>query len=78
MGSHEMQDQASAFGRRAARGQASVEFALVLFAFVALLAGLGALTDFSRSGALAEHAAAGASHAVGNGDVGAWADVFAY
>ena len=63
---------------RGARGQATVEFALVLFAFLAVVAGLGALVDFGRSGALAEHASAGASHAVGGGDAGAWADVLAY
>ncbi len=60
------------------RGQATVEFALVLFAFLALVAGLGALCDFGRSGLLAEHASAGASHAVGGSDAGAWADVLAY
>ena len=60
------------------RGQATVEFALVLFAFLALFAGLGALCDFGRSGLLVEHASAGASHTVGGSDAGAWADVLAY
>ena len=60
------------------RGQASVEFAIVLFAFLALVAGLGMLCDFERSGILAEHASAGASHTVGGSDAGAWADVLAY
>ena len=60
------------------KGQASVEFAVVLFAFLALLSALAALADFSQSGLIAEHAARGASHAVGNGDTGAWADVLAY
>lgn len=59
-------------------GQATVEFALVLFAFLALVAGLGSLCDFGRSGILAEHASAGASHTVGGSDAGAWADVLAY
>lgn len=63
---------------RAAQGQATVEFAVVLFGFLALLAALGALADFGQSGALVEHAAAGASHAVGSNDTGAWADVLAY
>ena len=60
------------------KGQATVEFALVMFAFLALLAGLGALCDFGRSGALAKHASESASHAVGGSDAGAWADVLAY
>ena len=59
-------------------GQATVEFALVLFAFLAFVAGLGALCDFGRSGALAEHASESASHTIGGSDVGAWADVLAY
>lgn len=59
-------------------GQATVEFALVLFAFLALLAGLGALSNFMQSGKLVEHANARASHAVGSGDAGAWVDVLAY
>ncbi|MBQ9069706.1 MAG: pilus assembly protein [Eggerthellaceae bacterium] len=59
------------------QGQATVEFALVLLAFLAVVAGLGALADFGRSGALSNHAAYGASHHVG-GETGAWADVLAY
>lgn len=50
----------------------------MLFAFLALLAGLAALANFSQSGLIADHAASGASHAVANGDAGAWADVLAY
>lgn len=64
-------------GARANAGQATVEFALVLFAFLGLLAGLGALADFMQSGAMVQHARAGASHHVG-GETGAWADVLAY
>ena len=45
---------------------------------MALVAGLGALVRFVESGALAEHAVTGAPYAVGNGDMGAWADVLAY
>ena len=60
------------------KGQASVEFALVLFAFLSLVVGLGALCEFGRSGALAEHASAQASHTIGGSDAGAWADVLAY
>ena len=63
---------------RSASGQATVEFALVMAAFIALLAGLGALAHFTSSGDLAQHAAEGASHAVGSGDAGAWFDVLAY
>lgn len=50
----------------------------MLVAFLSIVAGLGALVDFGRSGALVEHASAGASHAVGSQDAGAWADVLAY
>lgn len=64
--------------RRWHAGQATVEFALVLFAFLALLAGLGALSNFMQSGKLVEHANASASHAVGSGDTWAWVDVLAY
>ncbi len=58
-------------------GQATLEFALILFAFLSLLVGLGALADFARSGALVEHAGATASHTLGS-DAGAVADVLAY
>ena len=60
------------------KGQATVEFAVVLFAFLAIVLGLGALSNFMQSGAIVEHAVAGASHAVGGSDTGAWADVLAY
>lgn len=59
-------------------GQATVEFALVLFAFLSLLAGLGAMSNFMQSGKLVEHANVSASHAIGSSDAGAWADVLAY
>ena len=64
--------------KRVTQGQATVEFVVVLFGFLALLTGLGALANFSQSGVLTEHAAHGASHAIGSGDAGAWADVLAY
>ncbi len=58
-------------------GQGTVETALVLFAFVALLAGLAALWRMAGDGKLVEHALLSASHHIA-GATGAWADVFAY
>lgn len=58
-------------------GQATVEFALVLAGFLALLVALGALADFASSGAFAQHARSTASHHVA-GETGAWVEVLAY
>jgi len=43
-------------------GQATVEYAIVLFGFLALVVGLGALWRFASGGELVEHALAVASH----------------
>lgn len=58
-------------------GQGSVEYALVLFAFLALLVALGILMEFLRQGSLIEHALDAASyHFAGFG--GAVQDVFLF
>ena len=59
------------------RGQATVEFAIVLFAFMAIAAGLAALWHGLEDGMLVRHALTSASHHLA-GAVGAWADVLAY
>ena len=64
--------------RTGQRGQSTVEFAIVAAAFVAVLAGLGALANLHHDGALPRHALVAASHHVEGGDVGAWDDVLAY
>ena len=63
---------------RRTSGQASVEFALVFFAFVALLAGLSALWHMGQDGKLVEHALDSAGHHLASNDAGAWGDVLAY
>lgn len=59
-------------------GQATVEYALVLAAFMCVLAGLAALVHVFDSGKLLAHVLASASHHVGSGDAGAWGDVLVY
>lgn len=58
-------------------GQGTVETALVLFAFIALAAGLAALWHVAGDGEVVTHALWSASHHIA-GAAGAWADVFAY
>lgn len=48
-------------------GQSSVEYALVLMAFLSLLLGLGAVWHVSREGRLVEGAREAASHAIVSG-----------
>ena len=45
-------------------GQASVEYAVVLVGFLALIIALGALHSFLEDGALIEHALQSSSHAI--------------
>lgn len=59
------------------RGQATVEIALLVVAFLAIAIGLGAIWHLLDAGAFVQHAVASASHCVG-ASIGAWADVLAY
>lgn len=59
-------------------GQSTVEFALVAAAFLAVIAGLGALWRLASGGALIEHALATASHCVESASPQAMADVLLY
>ncbi len=66
------------FALRECRGQGSVEYALVLFAFLGVLAGLGLLGDLLDAGVLLEHALQSASHHISSAAPGAFSDVFMY
>ena len=59
-------------------GQSTVEYALVLAAFLAVLIGLGALAHLFAEGTVANHALFGASHHVAGNVAGAILDVFAF
>jgi uncharacterized protein (UPF0333 family) len=48
------------------KGQASVEYALVIVAFLALVLALGVLHEFLEDGQLPTHALQSASHGVAN------------
>lgn len=50
--------------KRSGSGQASVEYAVVLVGFLALIIALGALHSFLEDGALIEHALQSSSHAI--------------
>ena len=58
-------------------GQSTVEYAVVAAGFIALVVGLGAVSEFLQDGTLARHAAAAASHAVG-ASLGGVVDVFCF
>ena len=57
-------------------GQGTVEYALVLFAFAAVVGGIAALAGLFGDGAVASHALASASH--GLGSAGGVADALLY
>ena len=59
-------------------GQATVEYALVLAAFMFVLVGLAALVHLFDGGTMLAHVLSSASHHMGSGDAGAWGDVLAY
>lgn len=59
-------------------GQSTVEYALVLFGFLALILAMGALGQFFQEGNLVAHALSSASHHVTLVSPGALRDVFAY
>lgn len=59
-------------------GQGTIEYALVMFGFLSVVAGLGALWNMLGDGLLATHALMSASHHVQAVAPGAVADVFAF
>lgn len=59
-------------------GQGTVEYAVVMFAFVAVILGLGALWHLLDAGVPVQHALQSASHHVSSVAPGAFADVFMY
>lgn len=64
--------------RPIARGQSTVEFAVVLFGFLALLAALGVLWRSVQGGLLVSHALQSASHHLETVVPGVISDVFLY
>lgn len=60
------------------RGQGTVEFAIVLFGFLAMVAALGVLWRAFESGLLVQHALQSASHHLETVVPGVVADVFLY
>lgn len=60
------------------RGQATVEYAVVAGALVAVVVGLGALWRLAESGALVDHAVLSASHHIHMATLGGGADVLLY
>jgi len=62
---------------KAESGQSSVEYALILVAFLALILAFAALWRFLEAGSLIEHALMSASHHL-SGGVGVYADIWAY
>ena len=66
------------FALRECAGQGSVEYALVLFAFLGVIAGLGLLGNVLDAGVLIEHALQSASHHLSSAAPGALSDVFMY
>lgn len=61
-----------------ARGQSTVEYALVVFALLAVFVACAVIWKALESGLFVAHAAAGASHHVGGASLGAVADVLLY
>ncbi|MBQ9005847.1 MAG: hypothetical protein IJ092_05680 [Atopobiaceae bacterium] len=66
-------------GHRAERGQATVEYALVLFAFLASIVAMGTLWHTAREGALVRLCTEKASHGMsGEGAFGSAQDILLY
>ena len=59
-------------------GQATVEVAIVLAAFMVVAIAYGALWDSLKEGVFIEHALQSASHHIQQVSQGAWGDVLAY
>lgn len=62
----------------AASGQSSVEYALVVAAFLALIVALGVMWRLFEDGTVSMHALQSASHHLKDAATGAWGDVFLY
>lgn len=60
------------------RGQSTVEFAIVLAAFICVALGFSALWHAFDQGLFVLHALQSASHHLQGVDLGAWSDVLAY
>ena len=60
------------------RGQGTIEYAIVIAGFLALIVALGALWRFLESASLVEHAVQGASHHVSGASLGGILDVLLY
>ena len=60
------------------RGQGTVEYALVVFALLAIILACGALWKTFEAGVFVEHAVASASHNLSSASPGALVDVFLY
>lgn len=65
-------------GRRGVRGQATVEYVLVLLAFVSMLVALAAIWHAGRDGVLIDHAVEAASHSFASGFLGSAKDLLLY
>ena len=63
---------------RSEAGQSTVEYAVVLFAVLGMLVGLGVLGNFLQDGGLVQHALQSASHHLTAVSKGARLDVFLY
>lgn len=59
-------------------GQSTVEYALILAAFLAVLAAGGVVWNFLHEGTLVQHALMSASHHVQMTSLGSIADIFSY
>lgn len=75
-----MSTDRSLHGRKAGeRGQSTVEYALVLFAFLAVALGLGSMWHAARDGALLRRATGSSSHALtAEGALGSTQDLLIY
>lgn len=63
---------------RSDSGQSTVEFAIVLAAFMLVAVAYAVLWDSLREGVFVEHALQSASHHIQQVSQGAWGDVLAY
>lgn len=74
-GGNGIAEETAARGRS---GQGTVEYAIVLFAFMAIVVGLGAIWHLLEAGDPVQHALQSASHHVSSVAPGAFSDVFMY
>lgn len=59
-------------------GQSTVEYAIVLAAFLAVVMGLGALSNLFTAGTVVDHALLSASHHIGGDVSSAVLDIFSF